>query len=167
MEETYNPVARLADLPHEAFSEGVQYQSLDSELSDRLGLTALGAVYTQVPPGKSACPFHVHHGEDEMFVILSGKGHYRFGETSYDVAAGDVLGAPRGGPERAHKLVNTGSDTLCYIAISSRAAIDVCEYPDSGKFAVYSRDEPGGKTRFRYVGREDSGVDYWDGEPGV
>jgi uncharacterized cupin superfamily protein len=99
MEDYYCPAARLADLPREAFSQGVQYQSLDAELSDRLRLTGLGAVYIQVPPGKSSCPFHVHHAEDEMFVILQGTGCYRFGETTYKVAAGDVLGAPRGGPE--------------------------------------------------------------------
>jgi uncharacterized cupin superfamily protein len=139
---------------------------LDAEFSDRLRLTTLGAVYIEVPPGKSSCPFHVHHAEDEMFVILEGKGSYRFGEASYDVAAGDVLGAPRGGPEYAHKLVNTGDSTLRYLAISSRARIEVCEYPDSGKFGVFSRDEHDGETRFRYLGRAENSIDYWDGESG-
>ena len=43
-----------------------------------------------------------------MFVILEGEGIYRFGSKSYTVMAGDVLGAPRGGVEYAHKLTNTG-----------------------------------------------------------
>ena len=101
-----------------------------------------------------------------MFVILQGKGSYRFGDTTFDVAAGDVLGAPRGGPEYAHKLVNTGDTSLCYVAISSRARIEVCEYPDSGKFGVFHRDEHDGETRFRYLGRAENSLDYWDGEPG-
>jgi uncharacterized cupin superfamily protein len=167
MTDEYKPVARLAELPRESFSQGVQYQSLDAELSDRLRLRELGAVYTEVPPGKSACPFHVHHGEDEMFVILEGQGSYRFGEENYKVAAGDVLGAPRGGAEYAHKLVNTGEVPLRYLAISSRAMIDVCEYPDSGKFAVMSRAERFEETRFRYIGRMESALDYWDGEAGA
>ena len=101
-----------------------------------------------------------------MFVILEGQGKYRFGDATYDVAAGDVLGAPRGGPEYAHKLVNTGDSPLRYLAISSRAMIDVCEYPDSGKFAVNSRDADSGKSHFVYIGREENSLDYWDGEPG-
>ena len=52
----------------------------------------------------------MHHVEEEMFVILEGSGRYRFGESIYEVEAGDVLGAPCGGPEFAHKLTNTGGD---------------------------------------------------------
>ena len=167
MPEDYNPVARLAELPLESFTRGVQYQSSDAGLSDRLRLSTLGAVYTEVPPGKSACPFHVHHAEDELFIILEGQGSYRFGDASHAVAAGDVLGAPRGGAEFAHKLVNTGEIPLRYLAISSRAMIDVCEYPDSGKFAVMSRDERCAESRFRYIGRAETTLDYWDGEAGA
>jgi uncharacterized cupin superfamily protein len=166
MEDEYSPVARLAELPREAFSQGVQYQSLDSDLSGRLRLTALGAVYTEVPPGKSACPFHVHHAEDELFIILEGQGDYRFGDVSYPVAAGDVLGAPRGGSEFAHKLINSGSVPLRYLAISSRAALDVCEYPDSGKFLVRSGVAKQDSQRFVYIGRAEDTLDYWDGEAG-
>ena len=49
MTDAYDPVARLAELPCESFAEGDIYESLDSELSDRLQLTQLGAVYTEVP----------------------------------------------------------------------------------------------------------------------
>ena len=74
---------------------------------------------------------------------------------------GDVLGAPRGGPEFAHQL-NTGSETLKYLAISSKADTDVCEYPDSGKLGVGSKLPNG---RFRFTGRVADMRDYWDGEP--
>lgn len=166
MEDDYSPVARLAELPRETFNQGVQYQSSDADLSGRLRLTALGAVYTEVPPGKSACPFHVHHAEDEMFVILEGQGSYRFGEVNYEVGPGDVLGAPRGGPELAHKLINRGSVPLRYLAISSRAALDVCEYPDSGKFMVRSNSSDEQSRRFVFIGRAEDTLDYWDGESG-
>ena len=167
MPDDYQPVARLAELPMESFTRGDQYQSSDAELSDRLGLIALGAVYTEVLPGKSACPCHVHHAEDEMFVILEGTGSYRFGDRAHEVQAGDVLGAPRGGLDYAHKLTNTGEVPLRYLAISSRAMIDVCEYPDSGKFLVSSRDDRFGEAHFRFIGRPATTLDYWDGEEGA
>ncbi|MGJ8529963.1 cupin domain-containing protein [Maritalea sp.] len=161
---------RLADLKTEKFSHGKSYESDDAGIADALGLTKIGAAYTVVPPGKTACPFHVHHGEDEMFIVLSGAGEYRFGETKHHVKAGDVLGAPIGGPEYAHQLWNTGQEPLVYIAISSKADIDVCEYPDTGKFAVMSgRGKPRrhGSSWFTYNGRHQNSLSYFDGDKDV
>lgn len=164
MTNPYNPVVGIQGLQLEPFQQGEHYASLDAPLSERLQLTQIGAAYCEVPPGKSACPFHVHHVEDELFFILEGSGVYRFGDASYPVSAGDMLGAPRGGPEHAHKLTNTGSVPLKYLAISSRAETEVCEYPDSGKFLVASRRSLGKERRFRYIGRAGECHEYWEGE---
>ena len=98
-----------------------------------------------------------------MFVIIEGEGQYRFGSNVYEVEAGDVLGAPCGRAEFAHKLTNTGTVTLKYLAISTMSQTDVCEYPDSGKFAVGTRSD--GPEEFGYIGRAINPLDYWDGEP--
>ncbi|WP_317929819.1 cupin domain-containing protein [Halioxenophilus sp. WMMB6] len=164
MTDAVTAVVTLAELPLEPFAEGERFACADAGLSERLGLSQLGAAYCEVPPGKSACPFHVHHVEDELFIILSGSGRYRFGEQSFDVKAGDVLGAPHGGADYAHQLINTGSEPLKYMAISSRSETEVCEYPDSGKFLVASRRSLGRLNSFRFIGRQESNCDYWDGE---
>ncbi len=158
------PVVTLSALPLKSFSRGESYASADNRVADLMGLTRLGATYSEVPPGKSGCPYHVHHALDEMFVILEGSGRYRFGEATYEVQAGDVLGAPRGRAEFAHKLTNTGATPLKFLAISSVATTDVCEYPDSGKLAAASDlgTDAGG---FRFIGRADSACGYWDDEP--
>ena len=160
---TLNPVAKLTLLPLESFERGHSYARSDVRIANRIGLEKLGATYIEVPPGKSSCPFHVHHVEEEMFVILEGTGRYRFGSSVYEVEAGDVLGAPCGRVEYAHKLTNTGSKPLKYLAISTMALTDVCEYPDSGKFAVGTRSD--GPEEFRFIGRASNPLDYWDGEP--
>lgn len=164
MTSKLNPVVAIEGLHLEHFTQGDHYESLDAGLSERLQLTQIGAAYCEVPPGKSACPFHVHHVEDELFFILEGSGTYRFGDASYPVSAGDVLGAPRGGPDFAHKLTNTGSSPLKYLAISSRSDTEVCEYPDSGKFLVASRRSLGKERRFRFIGRAEESREYWEGE---
>ena len=164
MQDNIKPVARIADLELEPFSQGVSYQSADAGIAERIGLTQIGANYSEVPPGKSGCPCHVHHVQDEMFIILEGEGTYRFGAGSYQVVAGDVLGAPRGGVEYAHKLTNTGKGPLKYLSISTKSDIEVCEYPDSGKFMVQSSVAAGGAGKFRYIGRDESSLDYWVGE---
>ena len=115
-----------------------------------LGLSNLGISYGEVPPGKSGCPFHNHHVEEELFVILEGEGQYRFGADRHAVKAGDVLGAPAGGPETAHCLINTGLTPLKYLSISANARTEICEYPDSGKFLAKTRD-PAGRPQFRFI----------------
>lgn len=157
-----NPVANIDALQLESSRQGSGYEAAHAPFSDAVGLSKIGARYIEVPPGKSAFPFHVHHVIEEMFFVLEGKGSYRFGEATYEVRPGDVLGAPCGGAEFAHKLTNTGDSTLKYLAISTRSATDVCEYPDSGKFGVWTHF---GELDFGFIGRPEDSRDYWDGEP--
>jgi uncharacterized cupin superfamily protein len=148
----------------ERSSEGGM-QSYDVPVGAHLQLTRLGCVYTEVAPGETSCPYHVHHGEDEMFVILAGEGEYRFGGRLHRVKAGDVMGAPMGGADYAHQLFNTGSETLKYLVVSSKADLDILEFPDSGKFMVSSRTVPGtARQRFFFKGRKEDMRDDYEGE---
>ena len=100
-----------------------------------------------------------------MFVIIAGEGEYRFGGKLYQVKAGDVMGAPMGGADYAHQLFNTGSETLKYLVVSSKADLDILEFPDSGKFLVSSRAVPGtARERFFFKGRKDDMRDDYEGE---
>ncbi|MEO1467831.1 MAG: cupin domain-containing protein [Pseudomonadota bacterium] len=135
-------------------------------LGDRLGLTRLGAMLTSVEPGKRAFPFHNHLANDELFVILEGTGELRLGDATHPVKAGDVVGCPRGGPDTAHQLVNTGTAVLVYLAVSSTNDPDIAEYPDSGKFIALAV-APGPDylhAHLRHVAKRDDGRDYWEGE---
>lgn len=167
--EMRNPVVSLADLTLDAWEQGSLYKSADASFGRLLGLRNLGISYNEVPSGKSSCPFHNHHQEDELFVILEGEGTYRFGEASHAFQAGAVLGAPAGDRSTAHQIINTGSGTLRYLGVSNMAATEVCEYPDSDKFGVFSRTSgnPTDKSTLRHLIRDGKAVDYWDGEPGA
>ena len=83
------------------------------------------------------------------------------------VRAGDVIACPPGGPETAHQIENTSDKPLRYLAISTMAEPDVIDYPDSGKFLVKGQLPAGDGTRsarFRFIGRQETSLDYWDGE---
>src|SRR5260370_26030542 len=132
-----------------------------------LGATKLGCRLTVVPPGKKAFPHHVHHVNDELFVILSGEGTLRFGAEQYPVGLGDVIVCPAGGPDRAHQLINTSQGELRYLSISSMDLPEVAEYPDSSKFGVYSvmtEETAPPQRRLVFLGRTASGVGYFCGE---
>ena len=143
-----------------------KFKAMMAPLGEALGLKRLGVSVMTVEPGKRAFPFHNHHANDELFVILEGSGTYRFGDQEYPVKAGDLCGAPHGGPETAHQLINTGSTTLRYLAISTMLDPEVAEYPDTGKFGTISVGE--GRSwqngRLLYIGRKENTLDYWDGE---
>ncbi|MFC0269135.1 cupin domain-containing protein [Kushneria aurantia] len=160
-----NPVIRLAELRLDAWQQGQDFESADASLNALTGMKGLGVSYSEVPPGKSGCPFHNHHVEEELFVILSGKGEYRYGERRHAVRAGDVLAAPAGGVDTAHQLINNGTLALKYLAISTRAAAEVIEYPDSGKLMIKSEQPEGGFTRL--IRRSEESPDYWEDEPGA
>ena len=135
-------------------------------IGQELELDGLGCMHVVVQPGKRAFPLHNHLGNDEMFFILSGKGTYRFGDSEYPVSAGDICGAPKGGPDKAHQLVNSGDAPLEYLAISTMNDPDVVEYPDSDKFAAVAvRPGPSFfKAHLRFIGRRQDSLDYYDGE---
>ncbi|MEM9010709.1 MAG: cupin domain-containing protein [Pseudomonadota bacterium] len=135
-------------------------------IGPQIGLKDLGCMVTVVEPGKRAFPFHNHLGAEEMFVILEGEGTYRFGDSEHKVKAGDICGAPKGGPDTAHQIINTGTGTLTYLGISTQIDPDVVEFPDSGKFAAIAV-APGPdffQSHLRVVARREDSRDYWEGE---
>ena len=135
-------------------------------MGSALGLGRLGCMAVTVEPGRRAFPFHNHHGNDEMFVVLEGTGEVRLGEERHAVRPGDVIGCPAGGPETAHQIVNTGDGPLTYLGISTMLDPEVVEYPDSGKLAMIAIG-PGNtfmSARLRQVVRAGESLDYWEGE---
>jgi uncharacterized cupin superfamily protein len=154
---------RLDDMALTAEGAGTRFAASVARVGEALGLTWLGATLYEVPPGKTALPFHRHHTSDEMFVVLSGSGEYRYGETRTSFQAGDVLGAPAAG--EGHQITNTGEVPLRYLAIANHTNADVVEYLDSGRIHVdvgatgWHRND----GTFKQGGRL-TPMGYWDGE---
>ena len=126
-------------------------------IAPKIGAKKLGYNLTAVPAGKRAYPFHSHREQEEMFYVVEGTGELRLGGERFPIRAGDVIACPPGGPETAHQIINTGQAELKYLAVSTKASVEVCEYPDSGKIAGFGQD-------MRFVIRGDQQVGYWDGE---
>jgi uncharacterized cupin superfamily protein len=131
---------------------------------------ALGCTHFEIPPGKTAFPFHFHGNAEEAIYILEGVGRMRLGERKIEVKAGDYA-AFLPGPDSAHALTNTGDAPLRYLALSSPVAsetmVDVCVYPDSKKVAYgaapWGADWRDAWSRGRL--KEQPGCDYYLDEP--
>jgi len=121
-----------------------------------------GTAVLVVTPGKIACPYHLHHAQEEMFVILEGSGTLRVAGEHVPIGAGDVITVPPG-PDYPRQIINTSDAPLKYLAISTQDDPEIYEYPDSGKFMAEAglfREHP-----FEVIQRSRESLDYWDGEP--
>lgn len=156
------PILNIDEVEFDDVEEHGRYTSSRGPIGDRIGARKLGYGLTVLPPGKVQCPFHSHHGDEEMFLILEGEGELRFGEDRYPLRTFDVIACPPGGPNVAHQIINTGTTTMRYLALSTRVEVDACEYPDSQKVQIVAG--PSGQRVLRKIFRAEKAVDYYDRE---
>ena len=156
------PLMNLDEVEFDDVEESGFYTSSRGQIGIRIGAEKLGYNLTVVPPGKAQCPFHSHHGEEEMFLILEGEGELRFGDARYPIRQHDVIACPTGGAEVAHQIINTGTTPLRYLALSTRVDLESCEYPDFGKVMISSGR--GREKGLRKMFRAENTVDYCDRE---
>ena len=146
----------IDDLPrkHRVGAEGYEFYRRD--LLAVHEAQSLVRVY-ELPPGKSAYPYHYHLKNEETFFILKGEGLLRSSEGERPVKAGDLLFFPAG-EEGVHKLTNTSeTEMLVYLDFDVVHDLDVAVYPDSGKLGIWGKD-------VNKVYRMDDDVPYYEGE---
>lgn len=106
-----------------------------------------------VLPKSSACPYHAHSAQWEMYVFLSGDGIVRARDGRHAVVPGDVVVFP---PGEAHEIINESDAPLSFYIIADNPVGESCYYPDSDKWLVRN-----GSARHVFTGTE---VDYLFGE---
>ena len=146
----------IDDLPrkHKADAEG--YAFIRQDFLEVREAQSLVRVY-EIPPGKSAYPYHYHLKNEETFFVIKGEGLLRTREGERKVRSGDLLFFPAG-EDGAHKLTNTSeTDPLVYLDFDIIHDLDVTVYPDSGKIGVWGKDTS-------KIYRLDDDVDYYEGE---
>lgn len=117
---------------------------------------SLVSVY-EIPPHKSAYPYHFHHNNEEIFYILSGEGVLRTPDGERKVSAGELLFFPTG-PAGAHKLTNCSeTENLVYIDFDVVHDVDIAVYPDSDKIGVWGME-------INQIYPQGKAVDYYEGE---
>lgn len=152
---------------HEAelkpLSRPPHYDSRGVRLARGTAARKLGASYDIVEAGKRTCPYHLHHAQEEMFIVLEGQGTLRVAGELLPIKAGDVIFIPAG-PEYPHQILNTSDAPIKYLSISTMEQPEICVYPDSNKFMAESGpDGPRPFEAIRTVGEGD--LDYWKDEP--
>lgn len=155
-------IRNFNDAPAERQLREPLYDTLCARLARGTAAQKLGLSVDTVAPGKVSCPYHLHHAQEEMFIVLEGSGTLRVAGEMLPLRSGDVAFIPCG-PAYPHQIINTSDAPLKYLSVSTMEQPEICEYPDSGKYLAESvRD---GSAQFDVIQRRSPSLDYWDGEP--
>ena len=151
-------IRNFNDAPLERQVREPLYDTLCARLGAGTAATKLGASVDTLAPGKRGCPYHFHHAQEELFVVLEGRGTLRVAGELLPIRAGNLIFIPPG-PAYPHQIINSSDAPLKYLSISTRESPEICEYPDSGKYLATAGDT------FGALQRTETNLDYWDGEP--
>lgn len=141
--------AKVEDVP----SEGA-YQGGGAELSKPMGAKKLGYHLEFLRPGMFSCPYHWHHSEEELFLVLEGEATLRQDDNYRVVKKGDLIFFSNN-KESAHQFYNHSKSNFRFIALSTKDDFEICEYPDSKKILVRKADK---------ILMSETNQDYWEGE---
>jgi len=108
-------------------------------------------------PGKFSYPYHFHRNAEELFIILEGEATLRSPEGYKTISKGDIIFFEEGA-SGTHQIYNHSDEQFVYIDLRTKANIDVCEYPDSGKISILPALD---------IFEEASKVTYYTGEEAV
>ena len=127
------------------------------------GAERLGASLYELPPGTTPWPYHLHYGNEELLVVLSGAPSLRTPDGWRSLAPGEVVAFPAG-VGGAHQISNRSGEPARVLLVSEMNAPDVVRYPDSNK--VSPRAVPPGAAERGYtaVFRDEASTDYFAGE---
>jgi uncharacterized cupin superfamily protein len=147
------------DPPAGVWTLGARFGARFAEYARLLGLQTIDFDLAEVPQGRQSGQLHRHDGEEEVFVVVAGRGEVVTEHGAFAIAAGDVLGFP---PryQVAHAFRSTGDEPLRYLAFAAPAeTLEMVDYPETG---VRMERTPFGK-RYRFVLPTDRHVPYWGG----
>lgn len=95
------------------------------------GASRLGAAVFEVDPGGQVAPYHVHHGNEELLIVLDGTVELRTPDGLRQLGRGAVVSFPAG-PEGAHRVRNVSEAPARYLVVSTMQFPDVAEQLDTG-----------------------------------
>jgi uncharacterized cupin superfamily protein len=87
-------------------------------LQDLLGSAGLEVSLNVVPPGKGTPFLHRHQQNDEVYIVIGGRGQFLVDGESIDVAEGSVI---RMSPPAARAWRNNTDASLYFLCIQYRA----------------------------------------------
>jgi quercetin dioxygenase-like cupin family protein len=114
--------------------ESNQMRTLNTDLAKQLGAGSLGARLWRLRPGQ-ASTWHRHPRQEELYVLLEGRGRIRVGEDSLELGPLDTLLVE---PDTLRQTFNdTDEDALWLVVGAPPEAANTLEMSDEQLRAMY------------------------------
>jgi uncharacterized cupin superfamily protein len=134
-----------------------------SRVGSHAGAERLGATMYEIPPGAVSSPFHAHHANEEMIIVLAGSPILRTLDGQRRLERGELVACPIG-RRGSHQLRNRSTETVRVLVVSTMVYPEVIELPDSDK--VLAQSAPAGSAeRIALAFSRSAQVDRLEGEP--
>ena len=95
------------------------------------GAQRLGASVYELDPGGAVAPYHLHHANEELLVVLSGRPLLRTPQGTRGLEPGSVVSFLPG-PGGAHRISNPGPDPVRVLLVSTMIFPEVAEHVSTG-----------------------------------
>lgn len=95
------------------------------------GARRLGASVYEVQEGGAVAPYHLHHGNEELLVVLAGRPLLRTPEGTRRLQPGAVVSFLPG-PDGAHRITNPGPEPIRVLLVSTMEFPEVAEHLSTG-----------------------------------
>jgi uncharacterized cupin superfamily protein len=95
------------------------------------GARELGCTLYELDPGGQAVPYHMHHGNEELLIVLDGALELRTPEGTREVSKGALVAFPAGAAG-AHRVRNASDTPARYLVVSTMRFPEVAEQLDTG-----------------------------------
>lgn len=102
-----------------------------ARLGPRAGSGDLGCSVVELDPGGQLAPYHLHHANEELLIVLSGTPELRTPEGTRTLAPGEVVAFPTGA-DGAHRVRNASDEPCRYLMVSTMVFPEVAEQLDIG-----------------------------------
>jgi uncharacterized cupin superfamily protein len=135
-----------------------RYGTRAEQVVQNAGGEQLGGTLYELGPGSEGVPLHIHHGMEELVVVISGRPTLRTLDGDSPLEPGDVVAFPRG-RRGAHTLANRTGEPVRYLMISTKVMPEVVEYPEQGTIGVMTKppfappapgEDPADRLRLRF-----------------
>lgn len=95
------------------------------------GARELGCTLYELDPRGQAAPYHMHHGNEELLIVLDGALELRTPDGTHEITKGAVVAFPAGAGG-AHRVRNASDTPARYMIVSTMRFPDVAEQLDTG-----------------------------------
>lgn len=114
-------------------------------LGPKVGAAELGLSLFELEPRGAVSPLHIHHGNEELLLVLSGRPQLRTPEGTRELEPGALVAFPRG-PHGAHQIANCGDQPARVLVFSTMNFPEVTELLTTG--TVFFRGGDGARRAF-------------------